>query len=133
MEVADLLRKTPLFADLSDAEITGLTQSTRIEQYKTGHVIIREGRVGAAFFIIVSGDVEVIKGIATEEPEVVTVLRAGEIFGEIAVIKHGTRSASVKAIADTTCLVIRRLDLDSYLERYPGIAAKVNEVLADRF
>lgn len=133
MEVADLLRKTPLFANLSDAEISGLTQSTRIEQYKTGHVIIREGRVGAAFFIIVSGDVEVIKGIATEEPEVVTVLRAGEIFGEIAVIKHGTRSASVKAIADTTCLVIRRLDLDAYLERYPGIATKVNEVLADRF
>jgi CRP-like cAMP-binding protein len=133
MEIADLLRKTPLFADLSDAEISGLTQSTRIEQYKAGHVIIREGRVGAAFFILVWGEVEVIKGIATEEPEVVTVLRAGDFFGEIAVIKHGTRSASVKAIADTTCLVIRRLDLDAYLERYPGIATKVNAVLADRF
>jgi len=133
MEVADLLKQTSIFAKLSEADFNQLSQSTRIEHYKTGHVIIREGRVGAAFFIIVWGEVEVIKGIATEEPEAVTVLRAGEFFGEIAAMKHGTRSASVKAIADTTCLVIRRLDLDSYLERYPAIATKINEALADRF
>ena len=94
MEVADLLKQTPIFAELSEADFNQLSQSARIESYKPDHVILREGRVGAAFFVLISGEVEVIRGIASAEPEVITILRAGDFFGEIAVLKHGTRSAS---------------------------------------
>jgi CRP-like cAMP-binding protein len=75
---------------------------------RPGHVIIREGRVGAAFFIIVSGDVEVVKNINSPDPIIVATLGPGEFFGEISTLKHLPRSASVRAVQDTECLVIWR-------------------------
>ena len=74
MDVGDLLKQTPLFENLSAGEIDILAQSTRIQTYRTGQVILREGRVGAAFFILVSGSVEVVKGQSGSEPVVLATL-----------------------------------------------------------
>ena len=132
MEVRDLLQQTPLFAELSDADLEALATSTRIETFKPGHVILREGRVGAAFYVVLSGKVEVIKGIAAE-PSVIATLGVGDFFGEIAVMQHVSRTASVRALAETKCLVIRRLGLECYIERYPKMAAIVESALSARF
>src|SRR5882724_2271963 len=133
MEVGDLLKQSPLFAELSDGDIDILARSTRMETYRTGQVILREGRVGAAFFVLLSGRVEVVKGMGTAESVVVATFRAGDFFGEIATMKHMTRSASVKALEETKCLVIRRLDFHSYIGRFPDLVAKVESALSARF
>lgn len=133
MEVGDLLKQTPLFENLSEGEIDILAQSTRVQTYRTGQVILREGRVGAAFFILVSGSVEVVKDSSGSEPVVLATLGAGEFFGEIATMKHMPRSASVRALQDTKCLAIWRLDFDSYIRRFPDVAAKVESALSARF
>ena len=132
MEVRDLLKQTTLFEDLSEDEIDILAQSTRIQTYRAGQVILREGRVGAAFFVLVSGSVEVVKGISSLEPMALNTLGVNEFFGEIATMRHGPRSASVRALEDTKCLVIWRLDFDSFVRRYPDVAAKVESVLSAR-
>ncbi len=132
MEVRDLLKQTTLFEDLSEDEIDILAQSTRIQTYRAGQVILREGRVGAAFFVLVSGSVEAVKGISSLEPMVLNTLGVNEFFGEIATMRHGPRSASVRALEDTKCLVIWRLDFDSFVRRYPDVAAKVESVLSAR-
>ena len=132
MEVADLLRKTPLFKDLSEAEIELLAQSTRIQSYKPGQTIVREGHVGAAFFILVSGSVEVIKHKADSGEEVVATLGAGEFFGEFAMLRHVSRWASVRALEETVCLAIWRTDFESYIEQFPVVAAKVKSTMAVR-
>jgi CRP-like cAMP-binding protein len=133
MEVGDLLKQTPLFENLSEGDIDLLAQSTRIQTFRAGQVILREGRVGAAFFVLVSGSVEVVKDNSGAEPVVLGTLGAGEFFGEIATMKHVPRSASVRALQDTMCLVIWRLDLDSYIRRFPDVAAKVESALSARF
>jgi CRP-like cAMP-binding protein len=133
MEVGDLLKQAPLFENLSEGDIDILAQSTRIQTYRTGQVILREGHVGTAFFVLASGSVEVVKGIHSSEPVVLATLGAGEFFGEIATMKHVTRSASVRALQDTECLVIWRLDFDSYIRQFPDVAAKVEAVLSSRF
>ena len=133
MEVGNLLKQTPLFENLREGDIDILAQSTRIQTYRTGQVILREGHVGAAFFVIVSGSVEVVKGRSSSKPVVLATLGAGEFFGEIATMKHMTRSASVRALQDTKCLVIWRLDFDSYIRRFPDVAAKVELALSARF
>jgi CRP/FNR family transcriptional regulator, cyclic AMP receptor protein len=132
MDVGDLLKQTPLFENLSAGEIDILAQSTRIQTYRTGQVILREGRVGAAFYILVSGSVEVVKSRSGSEPVVLATLGAGEFFGEIATMQHVPRSASVRALQETTCLVIWRLDFDSYLRRFPDVAAKVASAFSAR-
>jgi len=132
MEVGDLLKQSPLFAELSDGDIDILARSTRMETYQTGRVILREGRVGAAFYVLLSGRVEVVKGMGTAETVVVATFGAGDFFGEIATMKHVARSASVRALEETKCLVIRRLDLGSFIERFPELIAKVESALSTR-
>jgi len=61
MEIEDLLKETQLFHNLQQSEIELIVRSTRRVTYDAGRTIIREGRVGAAFFVIVSGRVEVVK------------------------------------------------------------------------
>jgi CRP-like cAMP-binding protein len=79
MEAAELLKEAPLFENLSEDNIELLAQSTRIQDYKAGQVIVTEGRVGAAFFILVSGSVEVVKRRG-ESDEVVMATWKPEIF-----------------------------------------------------
>ena len=133
MEIIDLLKQAPLFAEVSKADLEELVPSTRFETYRTGRVVLREGRVGAAFFLLVSGSVEVIKGMGKPEEVVVATLGAGDFFGEIANMKHLPRIASVRALEETQCLMIQRLHLDAYIQRFPIVLAKVELALAVRF
>ena len=132
MEIVDLLKQTPLFSEMNRADLEELIPSTRVEIYEPGRVILREGRVGAAFFLIVSGTVEVIKALGKPEEKVVNELGAGDFFGEIANMTHSTRVASVRALTDTQCLMIQRLHIDSYIERFPTVLARVESALAAR-
>ena len=132
MEMVDLLKQTPLFSEMNEADLEELIPSTRVETYEPGRVILREGRVGAALFIIVSGSVEVIKAMGRPEEKVVNSLGAGDFFGEIANMKHTERVASVRALTETQCLMIQRLHLDSYIERFPIVLARVELAMAVR-
>lgn len=113
MEATELLKQTPLFEGLGDADIEELAQSTRIQDYRAGQIIVIEGRVGAAFFILVSGSVEVVKRRGQPDEAVLATLQAGDFFGELATMRHVPRSASVRALQDSTCLVIRRADFEA--------------------
>jgi CRP-like cAMP-binding protein len=126
MEIVDLLKDTALFRNLQPNELDLIARSTRLETFPTGKAIIREGRVGAAFFIIVSGRVEVVKDIDGPAPEVLANFSRGDFFGEIATFKHLPRSASVRALEDTQCLVIWRADFEGFISHFPEAAAKWN-------
>jgi CRP-like cAMP-binding protein len=133
MDEAQLLKQTPLFKNLGEDDIELLAQSTRIQNYKAGQIIVIEGRVGAAFFIVVSGSVEVFKRRDDSNEVVLATLGAGEFFGERATMKHVPRSANVRALEDTTCLVIRRADFEAYIRQFPDVAEKVESTLIARF
>lgn len=133
MDEAELLKQTPLFKNLGADDIELLAQSTRIQNYKAGQSIVIEGRVGAAFFIVVSGSVEVFKRKDEADEVVLATLGAGDFFGELATMKHVPRSANVRARQDTTCLVIRRADFESYIRQFPEVAEKVESTLISRF
>jgi CRP-like cAMP-binding protein len=132
VEIVELLKQTPLFSEMNEADLEELVPSTRVEVYQPGQIILREGRVGAAFFLIVSGSVEVIKALGKPEEKVVAEHGAGDFFGEIASMKHSLRTASVRALAETRCLVIQRLHIDAYIQRFPIVLARVESALAVR-
>lgn len=128
-----MLKQTSLFSEMDFDDLSELAESTRVETYKPGRIILREGHAGAGLYVLMSGKVEVVKGIADGEEAVVGHLGPGDFFGEAAVMKHVARTASVRAVEDTECLVVRMLDLESFIERYPGIDAKVESALSRRF
>ena len=65
-------------------------------------------------------------------PVVLAQFGPGDFFGEIATIKHLPRSASVRALEDTQCLVIWRADFDGFISHFPEAAAQVESVARER-
>jgi CRP-like cAMP-binding protein len=132
MEIGNLLKETALFHDLKKDEIDLISRSTRVEKYPAGNTIIREGRVGTAFYIIITGKVEVLKSGDGSDPAVLANFGPGDFFGEIASVKHLPRSASVRAVEDTECLVIWRADFDGFITRFPEAAARIESAAQAR-
>jgi CRP-like cAMP-binding protein len=132
MEIADLLKETALFRDLPKDQIDLISRSTRLEKYAAGNIIIREGRVGTAFYIIISGKVDVLKSADGGDPAVLATFGPGDFFGEIASVKHLPRSASVRAVENTECLVIWRADFDGFITGFPEAAARIESAARAR-
>ncbi len=125
MEIVEMLRQTPIFYSLSQRDLRRLGRATRVQKYQTGKEIVREGREPHGFFIIRSGKVEVVKGVDTDHPTVLRTMGPGEFFGTAALIERKPRTATVRAVEDTECIAVWRVDFRSELRKNPEIAVKM--------
>ena len=125
MKIEESLKGIPLFQNLRSDELALVVRSTRLVTYSAGRTIIREGRAGTAFFMIVSGRVEVVKDMDGPSPVVLANFGPGDFFGEIASIRQLPRSASVRALQETECLVIWRADFEAFISQFPEAAAQL--------
>jgi nucleotide-binding universal stress UspA family protein len=130
--VSALLAQAPLFAALGQEDREHLGETARIRAYQPGEFIVREGEIATGCFIIASGQVEVMRGAPSAHPTVLTTLGAGEFFGEMAVIDDHPRSASVRALEATECVMIGRAEFLETLQRRPQIAVQMLPILVRR-
>lgn len=100
--------------------------------YYRGQTIIEQGGTGNRAFYIETGEVEIILRDGPHEVRLGTV-GPGEIFGEMALIEHDERSATVRATRDTTVTVIHARDLEDKINAIddPAVAALIH-VFIDR-
>ncbi len=84
-----------------------------------GDIIVREGEPGNRMFIIGSGSVEVVKYLAQSGETVLAVLRSKDFLGEMSIIECVARSASVRAVEDTSLLALKGIDLYHLFQRHP--------------
>jgi CRP/FNR family transcriptional regulator, cyclic AMP receptor protein len=123
----DLIARVPLFAGLSKRELGQVASIADEIDLPAEKVLIREGERGREFFVLLEGEAEVVrkgKKLATR--------RAGEFFGEIALVSNLPRVATVKTLKPVRALVIRDVDFRALLQRTPAIAVKVLQAVADR-
>ncbi len=131
--VKDILAKTEIFSELPDEDLERLAKQTVVRQHKAGDVIVREGEIGVAFYVIAKGRVEVVKGLGTDHETSLTTLGPESFFGEMALFDNQVRSASVRAVEDTECLVLTRWDFNAELSAGGNrIASTLISVLARR-
>jgi len=104
------------------------------EVFSTGEAIIREGEKGEKFYVIVRGRVEVTKATAeTESGSIqVAVLEDGDHFGEIALLDHIPRTATITALTPCICVSLQRKVLQYILTSNPLIDEYVRETLKGR-
>ena len=107
-----LLGSTPIFAPLPGASLEHLAARLVPLRVDAGTVIVREGDPGDRFYIVVEGTVDV-----TQENAHLTVLEAGGYFGEIALLRDVSRTATVVA---ETAVVLYALDRDDFLAAVTG-------------
>ena len=116
----DLLKQVPLFAGCSKAELREVALSTDEIDLRDGHVLTREGRAGREFFILVEGTASV-----TQDGKEIAELGGGDWFGEIALLTHRPRTATVTATSPVRVLVLTDRAFRRVVETMPRIALKV--------
>ncbi|MFP3947214.1 MAG: PP2C family protein-serine/threonine phosphatase [Longimicrobiales bacterium] len=127
-EVLPLLREVSLFEGLAEDDLRRLAEIARGTTVEEGEVLFEEGEAGDAFHVVFEGAVEILKeGAAGEEK--LAVRRAGEGFGEMALIDDSPRSATARAVAPTRLILIDRENFRTLLDQ-DRLATRMLEVLA---
>jgi CRP/FNR family cyclic AMP-dependent transcriptional regulator len=99
--------------------------------FAAGDTILTEGEEGRTAYLLVSGKVEVTVGTGAKAKSVAT-LRAGEVFGEMSLLEPGPRSATVKALDRTECLVTSYDDFMVAIQEDPDKAVQFMRTLVTR-
>ncbi|HLF77992.1 MAG TPA: cyclic nucleotide-binding domain-containing protein [Dehalococcoidia bacterium] len=114
MTLEETLANVDIFSELPQADIARLAKVTVVRQYHDGDVIVREGELGVAFYVVSEGHVEVFKHSGGVD-QVVATLGPGSFFGEMALFDNHVRSASVRAKGPCECLVLTKWDFNAEL------------------
>lgn len=120
-----LWQQSAIGRDMSEAEARELLLLSRREHYALGEALFREGDVAAEFFLIVDGEVDVIKRGHDEKTSVLATLGAGAILGETSLLTREARSATAQARSDATVLRVRWEDFESFLRENPAGAYQI--------
>ena len=122
-----LISKVPLFAGLSKQQLGRVASIADEIDLPKGKVLMREGDRGREFFVLLKGEAEVRR-----KGRKLATRRAGEFFGEIALLSDLPRVATVTATTPVQALVIRDSEFRGLLSRTPQIALKVLQAIAER-
>jgi phosphoserine phosphatase RsbU/P len=127
------LSKVPLFRSLPAEEIPPL-----LERYKTwdapaGTLVLREGEAGDEFYVILHGQVEIVRALGTAEESILGLRQPGEFIGEIGLLSQGApRTATARAVEDARLLTITYEDFNALLKLHPELAYEMARVLSAR-
>ena len=108
-----ILGRSTVFRELSDTQLQSVLDAGRVETFPAGAVVFRQTSEDRDLYVVLSGEVEITVDPGLLQPEdrgvaaarVLGRLRAGDSFGEMALLEESTRSASATALVDGTCLV----------------------------
>jgi CRP-like cAMP-binding protein len=100
-------------------------------KFAAGDTILTEGEVGHSAYLITAGSVEVVIGKGAKARRVGTI-DAGEMFGEMSLIDPGPRSATVRALTDTECVVATYSEFISSIQQHPEQAMEFMRALVRR-
>jgi CRP-like cAMP-binding protein len=123
----ELLRRVPLFAGCTKKELRELAARTDEIDLREGYVLMREGRPGREFVVLVEGTAKV-----TKDGKKLAELEAGDWVGEIALLTNVPRTATVTASSPIRVLVITDRAFKRLVETMPSIALKVLASVGDR-
>ncbi len=125
----DVLNRVPVFVPLDAAELEQLSHDCTRQDFGRGERVVHQGDTGDAMYVVLEGTAIVtVKTEADAEREVARLAR-GEFFGEMALLTGDPRTASVTAVDDLSVLVIHKAALQAMLERRPGLAQEMAEIV----
>jgi CRP-like cAMP-binding protein len=129
------LMEVDIFSALSSDEtaIESIRKICRTRRFSRGRNIINEGTFGDELFIVVSGEIDILKKTLQNEKYTVTTLKAdmgGIYVGELALIDNDRRSASVIAKSDCQCIVINRDDFIELGDQNPSLGLSITRAIA---
>jgi CRP-like cAMP-binding protein len=132
MEPGQAITRAPIFHRLSRGSLESVAKAAKVQRFAPGDVLVTEGEDAVAFFVIVNGEVEVVKGLGRDDAVVLDKLGELDFFGEMALLDGFPRSASVRAVTDCECVVLVRWDFLGLINANPQVALDILPVLSQR-
>lgn len=117
-----ILKSVSLFADLDDSHLARLAACLRSRHYVRGQIIFAEGDPGRSLCIVKSGKVNAVTSSPDGKELVLNTFGPGDIFGELALLTSGPRSADAVAQEPSHLFLLARNDFLAFLEAHPRVA-----------
>lgn len=125
------LAAVDLFSALSPRELKIVSTLIHERRMLAGEIVFDAGEEGQAIYILFSGQVMICHQGQTDAP--IAMIGAGRVFGELALIDGGPRSAQAKAAEDCALGVMFRGDFENLMESHAVIATKISFQLARHY
>jgi CRP/FNR family cyclic AMP-dependent transcriptional regulator len=122
---AGMLAKNELFEQLTEEDRAQLAQVVDRRELAAGTTLFQAGEPGESLFVVSAGEVELFIKDTAGQKIVLTVAREGEIFGELALLDRGARTATAIALVDTELLELDRDDLLLLFQKTPEAAVRL--------
>lgn len=127
-----VLRKHPYFVDLEPEAFEQLCRYAKHTTLKRGAAIFAKGDPGTSLFAVISGTVKISISSPEGRNAILNLIEAGEIFGEIAVLDAGLRTADATANSNCELFIIDRREFIPFVRSQPALALKFIELLCGR-
>jgi CRP/FNR family cyclic AMP-dependent transcriptional regulator len=131
-ETAQLLARTEVFSGLGERELMEVAQVAVPRTWQRGEVVFREGDSGDTCYLIKSGAVLLTREHQDGRMVAIAECRAGAMFGELAMFRGETRSATAEAIEPTEAVALLAPDMTRLIRGNPDIATELLASLAER-
>jgi len=132
MDERELLRNVPIFSELNEADVATLAKVATRRRYPKDTVVFFENEEGDFFFMILEGRIKVtILGDDGREI-ILSVLSAGDFFGEMALLDNEPRSATAIAVEESELLSLHRTDFQNVIADNRGIMSALIRILTAR-
>ncbi len=121
------IKQAKLFAGLPDSEVRSIQKQIKTVKHPAGHEIVLRGEGGVGFMVIMDGGVTVktVQGKTRK-------LGPGDSFGEMALLDHEGRSATITAESDVTLATIPEWNFKPFLQEHPEVAYRLLQTLSRR-
>jgi hypothetical protein len=126
-----ILEQAPIFRQLPAEILLELCHLVCRVLIPDGYSIIQEGRANDDVYVLTEGRLSVSKRRGGSEVTV-AFLSPGEVFGEMAFLTRRPRSATVRAVTDSECIMVKSADLRMLACRQPGLMLQIARVMAER-
>ena len=128
----ELLERQELFARLSKQELDELADVTSLVRLPAGKELFHKGDPGSQVYVVASGVLKAVTTSTEGDDLVFALLGPGEMFGELAILSGGRRSATIVAMEPTELIVLQRNAILPFLKQHPDAAFTLLAVLAER-
>ena len=124
------LKAVPFFQELSEDELKKLAQVMEERTFKKGEIIFNEGEEGKALYLLIDGEVEVVKTMKGWYKETLAVFKRGRLFGELSFLSGKNHSALARTTQDVKVYVLTKDQYDKLEKNDPVITQKIMKVIA---
>jgi CRP/FNR family cyclic AMP-dependent transcriptional regulator len=128
----ELLANVPLFSELSPQELERVARVAVPRSYPKGVRVFHEGDTSDACYVVKEGDLRVTREHSDGRAISLATLGPRDIFGELAMLDGGTRSASIETLSDCELLALPAADMRRVIADHGEIAAKLIAALTRR-